>query len=70
MLKCSVREVVQKLMNHFQVKVLFGFKLGIFGVELEEETEATLEERSILTMSLSLIDKKHSFLCWQLPFKG
>ena len=38
-------------MNHFQVKALFGFKLDTFGVELEEETEATLEEKSILMMS-------------------
>ena len=45
-------------MNHFQVKALFGFKLDTFGVELEEETEATLEEKSIVMMSLSLIDQK------------
>ena len=38
-------------MNRFRVKALFGFKLNIFGVELEEGTEATLEEKSILMMS-------------------
>ena len=32
-------------MNHFRVKALFGFKLVMFGVEVEEETEATLEEK-------------------------
>ena len=38
---------------------MFSFKLGIFGVEVEEETEATLEEKSILMMSLSLIDQEN-----------
>ena len=42
---------MQNLINHFRVKSLFGFKLGIFGVELEEGNEATLEEKSILMMS-------------------
>ena len=48
---------MQNLINHFRVKSLFGFKLGIFGVEHEEGNEATLEEKSILMMSLSLKDK-------------
>ena len=45
-------------MNHFPVKALVGFKWNIFGVELEEGNEATLEEKSILMMSLSLKDQK------------
>ena len=63
---------MQNLINHFRVKSFFGFELGIFGVEHEEGNEATLEEKSILMMSLSWKDKKHSLLLllWQLPFKG
>ena len=50
---------IQNLVNHFRIKALFGFKLGIFGVEVEEETEATLEEKSILKICSSLIDQEN-----------
>ena len=59
-------------MNHFQVKALFGFKLVMFGVEVEEETEATLEEKKY-SEDLFKLDRsrKHSLLLhWQLPLKG
>ena len=46
-------------MKFFRAKTLFGFKLGIFRVELKEGTEATLEEKSILMMPQNLIDQEN-----------